>query len=181
MSDLGLLKQFLGLEIEQNFDGIMVTQSKCISNILVNFNMAECNAAPFPFLLGINLEEGKSTPPMDYTIYRQLIGSLLYLTHSQPDIYYAMNFVSRYMQKPYDIHWKEANRILQYMQGTRTYDIHYAAGFELELVGYTDSDWAGDSINQKYTFGYVFMFGGGPILWSSKKQASISLSSVEAK
>ena len=118
MNDLGLLKQFLGLEIEQNFDGIMVTQSKYISNLLVNFNMDECKATPFPFLSRINLEEGKSTPPMDCTIYRQLIGSLLYLTHSQPDICYAMNVVSRYMQQPRDLHWKAAKRILQYIQGT---------------------------------------------------------------
>ena len=68
MSDLGLLKQFLGLEIEQNYDGIMVTQSKYISDLLVKFNMAECKADPFPFLSGINLEEGKITPPMDCTI-----------------------------------------------------------------------------------------------------------------
>ena len=70
MSDLGLLKQYLGVEIEQNYDGIMVTQSKYISDLLINFNMAEFRVAPFPFLSGINLEEGKSTPPMDCTIYR---------------------------------------------------------------------------------------------------------------
>ena len=96
--------------------------------------MAECKASPFPFLLGISLEEGKSTPPMDYTIYQQLIGSFLYLTHSQLDIYYAMNVVSRYMQQPHALHWKAAKRILQYIQGTRTYDIHYGAHSELELV-----------------------------------------------
>ena len=132
--------------------------------------MAECRPAPFPFLSGISLEEGKHTPPMDCTIYRQLIGSLLYLTHSRPDICYAMNVVSRYMKQPHDIHWKEAKRILQYIQGTRTYGIHYAADSELELVGYTDFEWVGDSIDRKSTFGYVFMFGGGPIFWSSKKQ-----------
>ena len=93
MSDLGLLKQFLGIEIKQNYDGIMVTHFKYTSDLLFKFNMAECRPAPFPFLLGISLEEGKHTPPMDYTIYRQLIGSLLYLTHSRPDIYYAMNFI----------------------------------------------------------------------------------------
>ena len=97
MSDLGLLKQFLGLEIEQNSDGIMVTQSKYISEILVKFNMDDCRHAPFPFLSGISLEEGKHTPPMHCTIYRQLIGSLLYLTHYRPDICYVMNVVSRYM------------------------------------------------------------------------------------
>ena len=69
MSDLELLKQFLGLEIEQNFDGIMVTYSKYISDLLVKFNMDECKTDPFNFLSGIGLEEGKSTPPMDCTIY----------------------------------------------------------------------------------------------------------------
>ena len=90
----------------------MVTKSKYISYLLVKFNMVECKAAPFPFLSGISLEEEKSTPPMDCTINRQLIGSLLYLTHSQPDICYAMNAMSRYMQQPHDLHWKAAKRIL---------------------------------------------------------------------
>ena len=90
MSDLGLLKHFLGLEIKQNYDEIMVTRSKYTSDLLFKFNMVEYRPAPFPFLSGISLEEGKHTPPMDYTIYRQLIGSLLYLTHSRPDICYVM-------------------------------------------------------------------------------------------
>ena len=82
-----------------------------------------------------------------------------------------MNDVLGYMQQPHDIHWKESKWILQYIQGTRTYDIHYVADSKLELVGYTDSDWVGDSIDRKSTYRYVFMFGGGPIFWSSKKQA----------
>ena len=83
MSDLGLLKQFLGLEISQEYDGIMITQSNYIEYILIKFNMDDCKASQFPFLSRISLEEGKSTPPMDSTIYRQLIRSLLYLTHSR--------------------------------------------------------------------------------------------------
>ena len=92
-----------------------------------------------------------------------------------------MNAVSRNMQQPHDLHWKAAKRILQYIQGTRTYDIHYAADSELELVGYTDSDWVGDSIDQNYTSRYVFMFGGGPIFWYSKKHAAIALSLIEGE
>ena len=71
-----------------------------------------------------------------------------------------MNVVLRYMQQPHCLHWNAAKRILQYIQGTRTYDIHYVVDSELELVGYIDSDWAGDSIDRKYTSRYVFMFGG---------------------
>ena len=80
-----------------------------------------------------------------------------------------MNVVSSYMQQPHELHWKAAKRILQYIQGTRTYGIHYVADSELELVGYTDSDWAGDSIDRKSTYGYVFMFGGGPIFCLTRK------------
>ena len=98
-----------------------------------------------------------------------------------PKICYVVKFVSIYMQKPHDLHWNESKRILQYIQGTRSYDIHYAVDSELELVGFTDFDWAGDTIDWKSTLGYVFMFGGGPIWWSNKNQASIALSSTEAE
>ena len=97
MSDLGPLRQFLGLEITQDYDGIMVTQSKYVSDLLIKFNMVDCKAAPFPFLSRINLEEGNTTPHVDSTLYRQFIGSILYLTHSRPEICYAMNVVSRHM------------------------------------------------------------------------------------
>ena len=76
---------------------------------------------------------------------------------------------------------RQPKRILQYIQGTRTYDIHYAADSELEMAEYTDSDSAGDSIDWNSTSRYVFMFGGGPICWSSKKKAAIALSSAEAE
>ena len=71
--------------------------------------------------------------------------------------------------------------ILQYIQGTRSYNIHYAIDSELELVGFADSDWAGDSIDRQSTFKYVVMFGCGPIFWYSKKKAAIALSSKEAE
>ena len=118
---------------------------------------------------------------MDCTIYHHLIGSLIQLTHSQPDICYYMNYVSINIQKPHDIHQKEGKRILQYIQGTRTSNIHYAPDFELDLVGYTDSNWEGDSIDQKSNSGQVFIFVTSPIFWSSKNQATIALYSVEVE
>ena len=122
--------------------------------------MAYFKASPFPFISGISLEEGNTTPQVDSTLYRQFIGILLYLTHSRPDICYFVNVVLRYMQKPHEIHWRESNRILQYVQGIRTYGIHYATDSKLDLVGFTDSDWDEDSIYRKPTSCYVFMFSG---------------------
>ena len=80
-----------------------------------------------------------------------------------------MNDVSTYMNNPHEIHWRESKRILQYVQGTRTYGIHYVADSELDLVGFTDCDWEGDNIDWNPTSIYVFMFGGGNIFWSIKK------------
>jgi hypothetical protein len=143
--------------------------------------MSDCKPTTTPFLSGIKLEDGKDTPLVDCTLYRQLVGSLLYLTHSHPDLSYAVGAVSRYMQEPHELHWKAAKRILRYVQGTITYGIHYAANCSLDLIGFTDSDWAGDSIDRKSTSGYVLSLGSDPICWSSKKQSAIALSSAEAE
>ena len=104
--------------------------------------MSDCKPTTTPFLSGIKLENGKDTPLVDCTLYRQLVGSLLYLTHSRPNLSYVVGAVSRYMQEPHELHWNAAKRILRYVQGTITYGIHYAANFSLNLIGFTDSDWA---------------------------------------
>ena len=140
--------------------------------------MDKFKATKCPFLLGIKLGEFGASPLMDNSLYRQLVGSLLYLTHSQPYLAYA---VAIYMQQLHEIHWKDAKRILHYVQGTRHFEVHYVAGSPLELVWFTDSDWVGDSIDRKSTSGYVFMLRHGPICWSNKKQHTISLSSAESE
>eukprot|EP00253_Pinus_taeda_P024645 PITA_24645 len=109
------------------------------------------------------------------------LGSLLYLTHSRPDLSYAVGAISRYMQELHELHWNAAKRIPRYVQGTITFGIHYAAGIALNLLGFTDSNWVGDNIDRKSTFRYFLSIGFGPICWSSKKQAAIALSSAEAE
>ena len=84
------------------------------------------------------------------------------------------------MDKPHEIHWRESKRILNFVQGTRTHGIFYKAKFDLDLIGFTNSDWAGDNTDQNFTSGHVFMFVEGPIRWSSKKKSAISLSSTES-
>ena len=117
----------------------MISQSIYSFDMLRIFHMEDCKAIPFPFLCGIRLEEVGSTPLVDNTLYRQLIGSLPYLTHLRPDISYAMSIAARYMKEPHELHWKETKCILHYVQGTRGYGIHYAAGAQLDLIGFTDS------------------------------------------
>ena len=104
MTDSILLSQFLGLEIAQNKYGIKVHQSKYTLYFLKKFNMKYCKPSKTPFLSGVNLEEAGSSPMVNSTLYRKLIGCLLYLTHTQPDISYAVSVASRYMDQPHEIH-----------------------------------------------------------------------------
>ena len=93
------------------------------------------------FFSGIKLRYFGASPLVDNLLYIQLVRILLYLTHSLPDLSYVIGVLSRYMHPPHEIHWKESKRILQYVQGTSKFEVHYASS-SLELVGFSDSDWA---------------------------------------
>ena len=97
MTYLGLLSQFLGLTISQSDLGIKVHQSKYASELVNKFNMNDCNLSNTSFLSGVKLEEAQSTPLVNNTLYMQLVGFLFYLTHTQPDIYYALSVASKHM------------------------------------------------------------------------------------
>ena len=100
-----------------------------------------------PFLSGVKLEEASSSPLVNNTLYRKLIGCFLYITYTRPDICYALSVDSGHMDQPHEIHWKEDKRIMNFFQGTRTHGIFYATQLDLEIVGFTDSDWVGDNKN----------------------------------
>ena len=151
MTDLGLLSQFLGLEIAQSQHGIKVHHSKYASNFLTNFSMKYCKTSKTPFLSRVKLEEAGSSPMVNNTLYRQLIGCLLYLKHNQTGLSYAVSVASRYMDQPHEIHWRAAKRILNFVQGTRNHGIFYKEKSGLELIGFTDSDWASEKIDLEYT------------------------------
>ena len=104
MTNLALLRQFIGLEVSQNTLGIMISQSRYSLDMLRIFHMEYCKEAPFSFLSSIRLEEGGSTPLVDNTLFRQLIGILLYLTHSRPNISYDVSVAAKYMQEPHELH-----------------------------------------------------------------------------
>ena len=118
---------------------------------------------------------------VDSTLYIKLIGILLYLTHSRPDISYVVSATTRYMHEPDELHWKASKRILHYVQGTIDYGIHYVAREQLDLIGFIDSNWVGYGNDRKSTLSFVFMIGSGLICWSNKKQATLALSSAEAE
>eukprot|EP00253_Pinus_taeda_P021769 PITA_21769 len=141
--------------------------------------MEDCNPSPSPLQSGVKLSVTCTSPEVDATLYRQLVGKLLYLTHTRPDLSFVVSLIARFMQTPRESHWKAAKRILRYVRGTLQFEIHYSAEASPLLVGFTDSDWAGYPDDRKSTVGYVFTLG--PISWACKKQAAISLSSAEAE
>ena len=149
MTYLGLLSQLLGFKIAQYKHGIKVHQSNYALYFLNKFNMKYCKTSKTPFLSGVKLEEAGSSPMVNNTLYRQLIRCLLYLTHTRPDLSYSFSLALRYMDHPHEIHWRESKRILNFVQGTRTHGIFYKAKSDLDLIGFTDSDWAGDNTDRK--------------------------------
>eukprot|EP00253_Pinus_taeda_P030966 PITA_30966 len=169
------------LTVLQSKECISLSQSKYACDILRHFHMEDCKPAPSPFQSGVKLSVSCTSPEVDATLYRQLVGKLLYLTHTRPDISFAVGLVACFLQNPRESHWKAAKRILRYVRGTIQFGIHYSAKATPLLVGFTDSDWACDPDDRKSTAGYVFTLGSGPITWACKKQAAISLSSAEAE
>eukprot|EP00253_Pinus_taeda_P023103 PITA_23103 len=128
--------------------------------------------------LGLQVLQSKE---VDATLYRQLVGKLLYLTHARPDLSFVVGLIAQFIQNPHESHWKAAKRILHYVQGTVQFGIHYSAEASPLLVGFIDSNWAGDPDDRKSTAGYVFTLDSVPITWDCKKQSSISLSSAEVE
>ena len=108
MTGLGLLHYFLGLQIWHMADGMFLYQLKYATDLLARFYMSDCKSTPTPFQSSLKLTVECTTPLIDATLYRQLVGSLIYLTHSRPDLSFAISLVSRFMQKPHEIHWQEA-------------------------------------------------------------------------
>ncbi|XP_038981708.1 secreted RxLR effector protein 161-like [Phoenix dactylifera] len=141
------------------------------------------NASPVSTLMevGLKLTKDDDKRMIDATLCRSLVGSLMYLTATRPDLMFAVSLISRFMESPRRIHWEVAKRILRYVRGTIDYGIHYARVSNSSLVGYSDSDWSGSIDDSKITSGFVFHIGSGAISWASKKQPIVALSTAEAE
>ena len=136
--------------------------------------MYDCKHVATPLVVNEKLQKDDETQKADASRYRSLIGSLLYLTATRPDIMYATILLSRFMQKPSQIHYGVGKRILRYLQGTKEFGIWYKTMTNSRIIGYTDSDWAGSKDDMKSTSGYAFSLGSGIFSWASKKQATVA-------
>ena len=178
MSDLGKMRFFLGIEVLQGSNGIYICQKKYALDVLKRFGMMESNSVNNSIVPGYKANKDVDGIKVDETYYKQLVGSLMYLTATRPDMMFVSCLISRYMSKPTELHLQVAKMAFRYLRGTVNFGIHYKKGGSGELLAFTDSDYAGDMEFRKSTSGYVFLLSSGPISWSSKKQPIVTLSTT---
>ncbi|XP_039137128.1 uncharacterized mitochondrial protein AtMg00810-like [Dioscorea cayenensis subsp. rotundata] len=141
MSDLGPLRYFLGLEVKQKPGSLFVSQHKYAEDLLKKTRMLHSKAISTPMNSNEKLYVKDNSGNTDSSRYRRIVGSLLYLTHTRPDLMYAVGVVSRFMQAPTSHHMGAVKRILHYISRTMSFGLLYTHNDQFKLTGYTDSDW----------------------------------------
>ncbi|XP_052483719.1 uncharacterized mitochondrial protein AtMg00810-like [Gossypium raimondii] len=151
ITDLGLMTYFLGMEVNQNKQGIFISEKAFASKVLSKFCMSNCKPASTPMALGEKLTSLGVEDRVDEKNYKSLVGCLLYLTATRPDIMHAIGLLSRFMHCCIVAHFKAAKRVLRYVKGTLNCGVKFERAEELKLVAYSDSDWAGSADDMKST------------------------------
>ncbi|CAL8996424.1 unnamed protein product, partial [Prunus brigantina] len=181
MNDLGDLKYFLGIEVARSANGICLSQRKYVLDLLAETRLLGCKPADTPIEMNHKLCEGMDQEPTNKEQYQRLVGRLIYLAHTRPDIAYAVSVVSQFMHSPSVSHRNAVDRILRYLKSAPGKGLMFSKNRDLEVVGYTDADWAGSITDRRSTSGYFTFVGGNLVTWRSKKQNVVSRSSAEAE
>ena len=181
MKDLGHLIYFLSLEITHSTDGLYITQAKYASELLSRAGLIDSKTVDTPVELNAHLTPTGGKPLSNPSLYKRLVGSLVYLIVTRPDISYAVHQVSQYLCAPRSTHYAAVLRILRYLKGTLFHGLFHSAQSPLILRTFSDVDWAGDPTDRRSTTGYCFLFGSSLISWRSKKQTHMARSSTEAE
>ncbi|GJZ79742.1 retrovirus-related pol polyprotein from transposon TNT 1-94, partial [Tanacetum coccineum] len=181
MSMMGQISFFLGLQISQNPRGIFINQSKYANEILKKFDLHKSDPVDTPMVERTKLDEDLSGIPVDQTQYRSMIGSLMYLTASRPDLVFAVCMCARYQSKPTKKHLEAVKRVFRYLQGSINMGLWYPKDTAMALTAYADADHAGCQDTRRSTSGSAQFLGDKLVSWSSKKQTSTSISSTEAE
>jgi hypothetical protein len=181
MSMMGELKYFLRFQIKQLQEGTFICQTKYIQDILKKFGMK--NAKPIKLPMGTNghLDLDTGGKSVDQKVYRSMIGSLLYLCASQPDIMLSVCMCARFQANPKEVHLRVVKRIMRYLVYTHKFGLWYPKGSTFDLIGYSDADYAGCKIDRKSTSETCQFLGRSLVSWASKKQNSVALSTAEAE
>ncbi|BBG93508.1 ABC-2 type transporter family protein, partial [Prunus dulcis] len=181
MKDLGGLKYFLGIEVARSQQGIFLSQRKYVLDLLTDTGMLDCKPADTPIVQNHHLGEYPDQVLTNKERYQRLVGRLIYLSHTRPDIAYAVSVVSQFMHSPSEDHMNAVLRILRYLKSAPGKGLMFSKHGHLNIDGYSDADWAGNVTDRKSTSGYFTFVGGNLVTWRSKKQNVVALSSAEAE
>lgn len=181
MKDLGALKYFLGIEISRIPSGLFPSQRKYTLDILSEAGLLAAKPCEFPMEQHHQLAVSASSSLSDPERYRRLVGRLIYLTITRPELSYSVHTLAQFMQDPKEDHWHAALRVLHYLKGHPGQGLLLSAQSSLQLTAFCDSDWASCPISRRSITGYFIMLGKSPISWKTKKQTTVSRSSAEAE
>lgn len=180
IKDLGDLKYFLGMEVSRSKKGIFISQRKYALEIMKDGGYLGAKPVNFPMEQNAKLsDEGELL--RDPSSYRRLVGRLIYLTITRPDITYSVHILSRFMHAPRKPHMEAATRVLRYLKSNPGQGLLFPSQNDLSLRAFCDSDWGGCPISRKSTTGYCVFLGSSLISWRTKRQKTVSLSSAEAE
>ncbi|KAJ0845012.1 putative RNA-directed DNA polymerase [Helianthus annuus] len=174
IKDLGILKFFLGIEVARIKEGMVLSQRKYTLDILEETGMTGCRPSPFPMEQNLKLDKCDEEARIDAHQYRRMVGKLLYLQATRPDITYAVNILSQFVSDPRQSHVEAANRVLRYLKATPGQGILIPEEGGTNLTAYCDSDWLGCPFTRRSRTGYLLLRGGAPVSWRSKKQSVVS-------
>nr|GEV71288.1 copia protein [Tanacetum cinerariifolium] len=180
MSMMGQMPFFLGLQISQSPRDIFINQSKYASKIVKKYGMLSSDSVNTPSIEKSKPDEDLQGKPVDATLYRGMIGSLMYMTSSRPDLTYAVCLCARYQAKPTEKHLNAVKRVFQYLKGTINMGLWYSKDTGMSLTAYADADHAGCQDTRRSTSGSAQFLGDKLVSWSSKKQKCTAISSTEA-
>ncbi|GKA90215.1 uncharacterized mitochondrial protein-like protein [Tanacetum coccineum] len=181
MSSMGELTFFLGLQVKQKKDGIFISQDKYVDEILKKFGFKDVKTISTPIETQKPLLKDEDGEEVDVHMYRSMIGSLMYLTSSRPNIMFAVCACARYQVNLKVSHLHAVKRIFRYLKGQPKLGLWYPKDSPFDLVAYTDSDYAGASLDRKFTIGGCQFFGCRLISWQCKKQTVVANSTTEAE
>jgi hypothetical protein len=178
---MGELKYFLGFQVKQLQEGTFISQTKYIQDILTKFGMKDAKPIKTPMGTNGHFDLDMGGKSVDQKVYRSMIGSLLYLCASRPDIMLSVCMCARFQADPKEVHLRAMKRILRYLVYTPKFGLWYPKGSSFDLLGYSDADWPGCKIDRKSTSGTCQFLGRSLVSWASKKQNSVAFSTDEAE
>ncbi|XP_014492169.1 uncharacterized protein LOC106754637 [Vigna radiata var. radiata] len=181
IKNLGNLRYFLGLEVARNNTGIHLSQRKYTLDILTDCSMLASRPVATPMDYTARLSTFSGTLLPDPSSYRRLLGRLIYLTTTRPDISYVVHHLSQFMSAPTSAHSQATFRILRYLKQAPGFGLFFSAQSSLQLKAFSDSDWAGCLDTRRSITGFSVYIGDSLISWRSKKQPTVSRSSSEAE